>query len=271
MIEHQIDVDGGTIHALESGHGTPLLMLHGWPLDHRMFDYQIDALAEQFRCIAIDRRGFGRSSAPPDMRREPEDLDRMLDALGIDTAHLLGVSQGGRVALRYAATRPERLRSLLLQGAVVDGLDIPEPEAERVPVARFAEMAAAGHLDEVIADWLAHPMMSLPPGHAAEQRLLEEIVGDYRGADLVHFDPSHYTFDIDVLEALSTRSPPILILTGAHETLARKRHAQVICERTDECSEIVFADSGHLSNLTEPGRFNRVVADFLSSLDRRAA
>jgi pimeloyl-ACP methyl ester carboxylesterase len=271
MIEHRIEVEGGTVFAVECGEGRPLAMLHGWPLDHRMFDYQVDALAKQFRCIAIDRRGFGRSTAPPDMRREPDDIDRILDALGIETTHLLGVSQGGRVALRYAATRPERLRSLLLQGAVVDGLDIAEPEAERVPVARYAEMAAAGHLDDVIADWLAHPMMSLPTGHDAEQRLLREIVGDYRGADLVHFEPAHYTFEIDVLEALATRSPPILILTGAHETLARKRHAQAICERAAECREIVFADSGHLSNLTEPHHFNRVVAEFLSTLDRRAA
>lgn len=271
MTEHRIDVDGGTVFAVESGSGAPLLMLHGWPLDHRMFDYQVDALSPAFRCIAIDRRGFGRSTAPPDMRREPGDIDRVLDALGIDKTHLLGVSQGGRVALRYAATRPERLRSLLLQGAVIDGLDIAEPEAERVPVARYAEMAAAGRLDDVIAEWLAHPMMSLPPGHEAEQRLLEEIIDDYRGTDLAHFAPSHYTVDFDVLEALEKRSPPILLLTGAHETQARKQHARAICERVRHCREVFFADSGHLGNLTEPGRFNRVVAEFLSTVDRRAA
>ena len=81
MTEHRIDVDGGTVFAVEIGSGTPLLMLHGWPLDHRMFDYQVDALSGAFRCIAIDRRGFGRSTAPPDMRREPGDIDRVLFVL----------------------------------------------------------------------------------------------------------------------------------------------------------------------------------------------
>ena len=69
--------------------------------------------------ITYDRRGFGRSEAQPDLRLELDDIDHILDALGFESTHLLGMSQGGRIAIRYAVTRSERLRSMILQGAVI--------------------------------------------------------------------------------------------------------------------------------------------------------
>jgi pimeloyl-ACP methyl ester carboxylesterase len=271
LTEHRIDVEGGDLFVVEHGSGMPLLLLHGWPLDHRMFEPQFRALAAECRCIAPDRRGFGRSTAPPDMRREPDDIDRVLAALDIDTVHLLGVSQGGRIALRYAATRPSRVGSLLLQGAVVDGLDIDDAEHEQVPVVRYAELAGNGRLGAVKADWLAHPMMALPPGHDRGQQLLEKILDDYDGADLARFEPASYAFDQDVLSALEVATFPVLTLTGAGETAARKAHAREICRHARRCREIEFGASGHLPNLTEPDAFNRAVRDFLATVDSVAA
>ena len=268
--EHGIQVGDGTLHVVETGDGPPLLMVHGWPLDHRMFDRQVEALARYFRCIAIDRRGFGRSTAPPDMRREPDDLDYILDALSLDRVHLFGVSQGGRIALRYAATRPERLRSLILLGAVVDGLDIEELEADRVPIAEYARLAKAGNLNAVKSAWLAHPMMQLPSGHSREQALLEHIVAGYGGADLRAFDPAHYTFRIDVLAALAASAIPVLLLTGAKETGARKAHAATIGRRVPDCREVIFEESGHLANLTEPDALNATLADFINAVERNS-
>jgi 3-oxoadipate enol-lactonase len=232
-----------------------------------MFGPQIESLAGEFRCIALDRRGFGRSTAQADMRREPDDIDRVLDELSLETAHLFGVSQGGRVALRYAATRPERLRSLLLQGAVVDGLDIDESPAERVPVAEFAALAADGRLDAVKTRWLAHPMMQLPAGHAAEEALLRQLITDYEASDLMSFEPSHYAFDADILRALADSNLPVLLLTGAGETNARKAHAEAIGRAARNCREILFEESGHLPNLTETGAVNAVIREFLLAVD----
>ena len=121
-----IDVDGGRLFLRHEGEGVPLLLMHGWTLDQRMFQPQVPRLSERFHVISFDRRGFGRSDATPDLDLELDDLDRIADALSLDTLHLLGMSQGGRLAMRYAVTRPQRLRSLVLQGAVVDGLDIPD-------------------------------------------------------------------------------------------------------------------------------------------------
>ena len=271
MREHSIELHDGKLFAVDVGSGQPIVMLHGWPLDHRMFTYQLQELASRFRVVAVDRRGFGKSTAPADMSRELDDIDRLIEQLDLGRVHLLGVSQGGRVALRYAATRPERLRSLLLQGAVVDGLDVPEPESERVPIERYSELARTGHLQKVIEHWLQHPMMALPEGNIKERQLLNDIVANYNGMDLVNYDPQHYQFKENVLAKLGASTLRVMLLTGVRETEVRKRHATEILKRAANCREIVFNDSGHLSNLTEPAAFNRAVTDFCRSNDRNVA
>ena len=190
----RVDVQGGSLYVESTGEGPPLLLVHGWPLDHRMFDPQVAGLANDFQVIVFDRRGFGRSQAPPDLRLELDDIDHILDAIGLSNAHLLGMSQGGRIAIRYAVTRPQRLRSLLLQGAVIDGMRLEEHESERVPVAEYAELARAGCIDEVRRRWLAHPMMALDPKFADEAKLLRRLLADYGGDDLVALDSNNMRY-----------------------------------------------------------------------------
>jgi pimeloyl-ACP methyl ester carboxylesterase len=263
-----IDTTGGRIYVLVEGDGEPLLLLHGWALDHRMFAPQIEALSDRFRLVVPDRRGFGRSEAPPDLAREPGDVERILDTLGYADAHLLGMSQGGRIALRFATLFPKRVRSLLLQGAPVDGLDIDVPAGERVPMAEYAALAKAGRLDEVRKRWLAHPMMCVGDGHEAESRLLHTILADYEGRDLASVESGEVAFDRDVPGAMSRFARPALLLTGAHETPSRRRHAEALLEQMPVCSEVVFPNGGHLCNLTEAASYNAAVAKFCAAVDR---
>lgn len=269
MSSQLIDVSGGRLYVEVAGLGQPILLLHGWPLDHRMFQPQIKALAKRFRVIAPDRRGFGKSDANPDLRREVDDIDAVLDALGEDTTHLLGMSQGGRIALRYATTRPERVRSLLLQGAVIDGYDVAGSEDDGVPVAQYAELVANGRLDKVVDQWLQHPMMHLDEQHQSAQQLLREIMEEYRGLDLLNFDAASYAPANDVFTALSELPVPTLVLTGAEETPTRRAHAAALKSRIPDCHEVVFHSSGHLSNLTEPDRYNAAIIEFCEGLSAK--
>lgn len=266
MQNHRIDVRGGTVFAVSAGAGPALLMLHGWPLDHRMFEHQLEALADRFHVVALDRRGFGRSTAPADMSEELSDIDAVIDALRLGRIHLLGVSQGGRVALRYAATRPERICGLILLGAIVDGVDVQEPDEEKVPVADYARLAGDGRLDEVIRHWSQHPMMQMPDDAATERQLIDDMLSAYSGQDLVNFDASHYAFDGDVLGALAAAQPPVLLLTGETETDARKQHARAIERRVPGSEEVLIAGGGHLSNMTHADEFNAAIRQFCDRL-----
>ena len=269
-----VDVDSGRLQLHVSGSGSPgkstILLLHGWPLDHLIFAPQIRYLEQFFRVIAFDRRGFGCSEAPPDLHRELDDIDRILDAMGLETVHLLGMSQGARIALRFAVTRPKRIRSLLLQAPAIDGIALDSTAAERIPMEEFAALARAGRLDEVRRRWLAHPMMALGTGHTRLARRLEEIVSGYQGKDLLEYPPANHSFPHDVLARFSLLDKPCLILTGAHETATRREHARRLLESTPCAREIVFGHSGHLSNLLEAEAYNREVAAFCAGVDEHA-
>ncbi len=265
----QVDVDGGHLTVERSGQGPTLVMVHGWALDHRLFDPQRDALESRFETVVYDRRGFGSSSAPPDLRLEVNDLVCLLDTLGIERAHLLGMSQGGRIALRFAAEHPERLASLALQGPVIDGFTVEEPESERIPMQQYVDLVRTGNLTEFRRRWQAHPMMALENAPTASVALLQVMLEDYEGRDLAGFLPEHYGYPPNILDRLSRFPGPVLLLTGARETAARKAHASQLLATFPNVREVVLEHSGHLSNLEEPEAYNTALKSFCLGAETR--
>jgi pimeloyl-ACP methyl ester carboxylesterase len=261
---------GTLIDIYLAGAGPALLLLHGWSLDHRSFAPQIEPLSRELRVITYDRRGFGKSTAAPDLESELDDIDCIVDALGVPRVHLLGVSQGGRLALRYAVTRPERLASLILQGAVLDGYVVEEMLDEQIPLDRYRELARQGRMDEVRRLWLDHPMMSAGVDDPALKGELRSLLADYSGADLTAAGPAAGSFSVDVMAALEHLQLPTLVITGALETAGRKAHARKICELLRESREVEMPHSGHLSNLTEAGRYNATVLEFCRAVGNAA-
>ena len=242
-------------------------MIHGWPLDHRIFDPQVAGLRQDLTLLRYDRRGFGKADAPPDLIREVHDIDILLDSLGMESAHILGMSQGGRIALRYAVTRPQRVRSLVLQGAAVDGVTVSEHQSEQIPLGEYAELVQQESLDEVRQRWLRHPMMHLDSRFSNEATLLRSIVDGYSGRDLLALGPDGYACPVDVLSSLRDLHTPVLIITGATESESRKRHAGELLNRLPDCREIVLEDGGHLCNLTAARHYNDAVREFCLSAE----
>lgn len=263
-----VDVDGGRLFVDVSGEGPPIVLLHGWPLDHRAFAPQIDAFRQYLNVVSPDRRGFGKSTAPPGLAREIDDIDALLDILGLEAVHLLGMSQGARVALRYAALRPERLRSLIVQGAVVDGVPAEPDDDARIPLDEYAALARDGRLDALREAWLGHPMMALEGVAPEYAKVVRDIVDHYDGRDLTATTTGkRYAFDVDVAGALSRFPRPALVLTGARETATRHAHAAFLADTLPDARTQEFPNSGHLCNLSEPDAYNRAVLDFVQRVE----
>lgn len=108
-----VDIGGGVrLHVAEAGEGDPLVLLHGWPGHWFCWRELIPALAERFRVLAVDLRGFGWSDAPPDGYRKDEladDLLALLDALGLARVKLLAHDWGGVVGFHLCLRAPERI------------------------------------------------------------------------------------------------------------------------------------------------------------------
>ncbi len=135
------------------------MLLHGWALDRRIWSPQIGALSRRFRVIAVDRRGFGRSTAPPALGAEVDDLLIVKKKLGLERMILVGMSQAGRVALQFALAHPDSVAGIVLHGAPLDGF-LPGPRREdAIPLSSYIALARAGQLDRMKALWRGHALM----------------------------------------------------------------------------------------------------------------
>ena len=114
----RMQVDGVSLHYIEAGSGKPFVMVHGFGGSTFSFRYQLDAFAKNYRCIAIDLKGFGYSEREKggdySLTEQARLVLKALDQLGIDKFILMGHSMGGDVAMRIAAMSPERVEKLIL-------------------------------------------------------------------------------------------------------------------------------------------------------------
>ena len=139
--------DGAQIHVrdMADGQGAPVILIHGWPLNGDMFEYQIVALAEAgFRVITYDRRGFGRSSHSASgytYDRFADDLADVIAAIGVERVSLVGFSMGGGEIARYLSRHGSaKIDRVALVGAVVPYLFKDDSNPDGVPEQVFEDM-----------------------------------------------------------------------------------------------------------------------------------
>lgn len=251
----EVAVAGGTLPICMAGEGAPVILLHGWTLDHRMWAPQVAGLADDFFLVMPDRRGCGRATAPPDLMREAEDVIAIADFLGFERFALVGLSRGAVVALDVARRYGSRLTGLVVSGAPLPALVTRE---EVIDLDRFRALAAAGDLERLRAEWSRHPLMQthLPAARA----LMFEILADYDGRDLL--TPSQTPgFPREVLAMLAM---PVLSLTGVYDTLWRRECARVLGAVAPRARHIEIPQAGHLANADNPVGFNAAIAQFLT-------
>src|SRR5262249_33479492 len=104
-----------------------LVLVHAGICDRRMWEPQMASFAQHFRVVAYDLRGFGQTDTPAGPYSHAADLAGLLDALGLERAHLLGCSRGGGVALDLALAQPERVSALVLVSSAPSGYQPPQP------------------------------------------------------------------------------------------------------------------------------------------------
>lgn len=254
------------------GEGPPVVFIHGAILDHRMWAAQQDALAEEYTTVAYDVRGHGRtggSDAPtytPDLLAD--DLDALLDALGLDRPVLCGLSMGGCVAQAYAARHPEKIAGLVLADTFTQG---PLGMTGRLLFANLRFFAA---LDRVVRykalnrfqTWVGE---RVKPGVAGDgvtvQQLIDEgpTISHAEFAKIIDFLVSFPRTDLD----LSHVEVPTLVLYGENEPSLMHQHAALLGERIPGTTAVTeIPDAGHASNIDNPAFFTDAVRGLLAQV-----
>ncbi len=235
---------------------TPLILLHGWTLDHRMWGPQATGrLAAENLLVMPDRRGCGRATAPPDLAREAEDVIAIADFLGFERFALLGLSRGAVVALDVARRYASRLTALVVSGAPLPAL---VPREEVIDLARYRALAAAGDLAQFRAEWAQHPLMQTHSPEAAA--LAAAMLADYDGRDLLHGGGEAPDLPREVAALLPM---PVLSLTGEHDTPWRRACARALADLAPRARHAEIVAAGHLANADNPAAFDAAVTAFL--------
>lgn len=134
------------------GTGRPVVLIHGWPLDHQMWDYQVAALTDAgYRCIAYDRRGFGKSDKPLtgyDYDTLADDLKAVIDSLELEDAVLVGFSMGGGEVVKYFSRHGGKgVSKVVLVSSIAPYMLRTDDNPDGVPQEKIDEIAAGIQAD----------------------------------------------------------------------------------------------------------------------------
>ena len=245
-----------------TGDGDPLLLIMGFAADSRMWMLQAPAFAQSHRVITFDNRGSGGSSKPPapySMEQMADDARAVLDAEGIERAHVVGISMGGAIAQHLALSEPSRVRSLVLAATWC------APNAYTQRLSDLGErVLQAGGMEALISAsmlWLFTPRFIIENAmfvESIEAMALAlappiEAVRAQQEALLRH----------DTVERLASLDVPTLVMCGRRDTMVPPELSQQVAAAIPG-AELVMTDSGHAFNIEEAETFNKLVLGFLA-------
>ncbi|MDQ6780533.1 MAG: alpha/beta fold hydrolase [Candidatus Eremiobacteraeota bacterium] len=258
-------VNGTKLYYEVSGQGTAVVLVHGLGLDRRMWDDQFAILAERYRAIRYDLRGFGRSALPgSDAFRHGDDLRALLDHLQAPTAHVVGLSMGGGVALHHGLLYPEATLSLVLVDSALDGHPWSaawDESLDAISDQALTAGAAAGN-----ERWLAHDLFAPARERAAVQAKLAQIVRDSSGQHWIQNSPSR-GIKPRASARLAQISAPTLVVVGERDLPDFQTIAETLAQGIPGARKVVIAGAGHMSNMESSPEFNRTILAFLADVD----
>ncbi len=251
---------------VDRGQGVPLLLVHGFPLDHTMWTAQIEGLSDCCRVIAPDLRGFGRSDVSDGtltMAQMADDLAAMLDALNVNEPVVFcGLSMGGYVAWEFFRRHRDRVRGLILcdTRAVCDAPKVAQTRRETATkvlaegpqllvdsmIPKLFGESTVANKPELIEQTQRVMMGTAPQGIAAASRGMADRV--------------------DATLLLPTIDCPTLVVVGEEDAISTVEEMRMFAQAIPEAQFAEIADAGHMSPIEAPDAVNTMIHRFVEGL-----
>jgi pimeloyl-ACP methyl ester carboxylesterase len=265
---------GARIYYEDIGKGTPILFIHEFAGDHRSWEDQVRHFGRGWRCLTWSARGYPGSDAPAEQSLYGQDFFNrdaiaVLDAAGVDKAHVVGLSMGGYTALMLAAKFPARVLSCVAAGAGSGALKSARAKFIEDAHTAAAEFERAGRIDA--------ELMGVGPTRVQLQA--KDQVGWRRFVSQLAEHPAHAAAKTlrtvqagraslyDLEAELAAVKAPVLLLVGDEDEPCLD--VNLWMKRLMPTARLgLLPGSGHAINLEEPALFNHLVADFLDQVER---
>lgn len=258
MTAFTIPVGTGFVRGDDLGEGDPIVFVHGFALDRRMWVHQVSAWSESARVLTYDLRGFGESSAPDPVRHHVNDLLDLFDHHHPrGTVDLVGLSLGANVALATAITAPERIRRLVLVSPGLASHSWREPR----PLDAALEYARVHGAEATKEFWLRHPLFSSLDHHPDARDQVRKMVADYDGG--------HWRGDLvatplpPITDRLDELTLPVLIVNGEQDVSGYREIGEILTATVPCAERVVLPHCGHMAPMEQPEKFNALLRRYL--------
>ncbi len=256
----------------EGGSGLPVLFIHGYPLNNKMWTPQLDSLSEVVHVIAPDLRGHGDSESTPvedldsrgySMNMMATDCSALLDRLKINRPVILcGLSMGGYISFAFYRKYPERVKGLIMTAtrASADSQESVNARNEAIQLAKNKGINAIieASLPKMMAPktYTQHPELVMEVHKIMQTTSLDGIVGDLMG--MINRP--------DSTSMLSEIHVPTLIIHGNDDQIIPLEEVETMHNAIPKSKLVILPDAGHLLNLEQPELFNNTLKMFLQEL-----
>ncbi|PKN99359.1 MAG: alpha/beta hydrolase [Chloroflexi bacterium HGW-Chloroflexi-4] len=274
MIEttkNYLDLGDGQLYFETAGVGMPLVFTHAAFFDSRMFDAVWQPLAQHFRVIRYDMRGFEKSSPVTGPLCRRNDLVQLLNHLEITEAHLVGCSNGGQISLDLALEHPQRVASLTLVGSTPSGFELhgdpPRHLFEMFEAMQQGNIDLSNELQ--IRIWLdgehREPDQVDPTlrQKALEMNRIPVSQSTFFIADTQPINP----LDPPAIARLESVKCPALVIAGALDHSEVLRAANEMANRIPDARKALIESAGHVPSYEQPELFVKLLLDFIGSKD----
>jgi 3-oxoadipate enol-lactonase len=260
-------INGTSLYCEELGHGQPVLFSHGLLYNGSMFESQIAALSSEYRCIAYDHRGHGRSADnlvnSLDIDTLCEDTIALIEQLNLGPVHFCGHSLGGFVGIRLASRRADLVRSLILCNTSADAEPFYKLLSYQVLNLSARLFGSHALVDALMPMIFGRAALANPEKHRLllrSQLVAANRTSIWRAANGVIYRRSQY----DLLQKIQA---PTLVLTSKEDRLRTAQESRRLAAALPNAMIACLPSGGHMLPIEEPETINQAIKAFLSTID----
>lgn len=265
MIFKFAEINAVKMHYDIQGEGDGLVLIHAGIANLNMWEEQMKAFSGKYRVLRYDVRGWGETPDPEGEYSEHGDLKALMDHLGIKDAHILGISNGGRIAIDFAIAYPNLVKKLILVAPSLGGFTYPEDEFMNDLSAKHEEALEAGNL-EMAAEYEAQLWVDGP------YRKAEDVDSEFRARALALI---RHCLEIPegkgagkmlepyAAERLGEIKSTSMVVIGDKDIEMKAPVTDKLVSEIADVRRVEMKDVAHLPSMEKPEQFNQIVLDFL--------
>lgn len=265
-------VKAGQVYYEVAGNGRPLVLIHASCADYTMWDEQVKVFALYFQVVRYDRRGFGKTTASQLEKDEnffdAQDLNDLLQYLGIEKAYVLGLSGGGIIAGDFSLAFPDKVAALVLASTGYSGAQMQATPEEYAQFGEYMKLMQSKDWEQLsrlgAKVWVDGPYREPEPARQAIREKVYHWLFDSYARNQKATDPR--PMNPPAAGRLGELKAPTLVMYGDKDFSGTLATSETLVNSIEGAKKIVFHDTAHMLNLERADEFNQAVLKFLQEL-----